>query len=122
MPPPEHPISSTSPTEQQHSATVMKLDDFNKRALTKTVSRFYKGLEIPSLGKIKEELEETIAFKGGIAFLKKVLRACGLRYEKIGGLKLLVEKHDIVFARTEFLREMQHLKQSLQEIVYLDET
>ena len=52
--------------------------DFS-RAVARTVLRFYARKEIPSLHKIKEELQESISFKGCTESLRKILHQIGVK-------------------------------------------
>ena len=110
-----------SPTKDC-TQTVTNFDDFDKCVLRRTVLGFYERKEIPTLHKIKEELKENISFKGCNDSLRKVLFQIGFRFKKVDGRKFLMERSDVVAARTRFLQEMRQLKQSSPTVVYLDET
>lgn len=111
----------SSPTKKR-CATVTNLDDFDKRVVRKTVLGFYERHEIPTLHKIKEELKENISFNGSNESLRRILLQMGFKFAKVDGRKFLMERSDVAAARTRFLREMQQVKESSQNIVYLDET
>ena len=98
------------------------MDDFDLCVVRRTVLGFYERKEIPTLCKIKEELVEKIGFSGCISSLHKILLDIGFKFARVNGRKFLLEKNDIVAARTRFLRAMQQHKQSAHSIVYLDET
>ncbi|XP_063847657.1 uncharacterized protein LOC135095928 [Scylla paramamosain] len=111
-----------SPKKKHRAAPVTDFDDFDKRLLRRTVLAFYERKEIPTIYKIKEELREQIGYSGCENSLRKVLLKIGFKFAKVDGRKFLMERNDVLAARTKFLREMRQLKQSDHTFVYLDET
>ena len=110
-----------SPTKDR-AQTVTNFDDFDKCVLRRTVLGFYERKEILTLHKIKEELKESISFSGCIESLHKVIFQSGFQFKKVDDRKFLMERSDVVAARTQSLQEMRQLKQSSPTFVYLDET
>ena len=70
VPHPNPPVF-TSP-HKKRAQTVTNFDDFDKCVLRRLILGFYERGEIPTLQKIKDELQEKIAFKG----CRESLRAC----------------------------------------------
>ena len=118
---PQEPIFS-SPKKKNRAEPVTGFDDFDKCVLRRTVLGYYERKEIPTVYKIKEELREKIGYSGCENSLRKVLLKIGFKFAKVDGRKFLMERSDVVAARTRFLREMRQLKQSAHTFVYLDET
>ena len=112
----------SSPKKPIRAQPVTGFDDFDKCVLRRTVLGFYERKGIPIVSKIKEEISEKIGYSGGESSLRKVLKEIGFRYAMVDGRKSLMERTDVVSARTRFLRQMRQLKQSSHTFVYLDET
>lgn len=83
---------------------------------------FYERNEMPTLQKITEELKENSSFKGSTESFRRVIRQIGFTYGKVDGRKFLLERSNIVAARTNFLRDLRQLRQRFWTVVYLDET
>ena len=111
----------TSP-KKRRCATVTNVDDFDQAVIRRTVSSFYERQELPTISKIAEELKEKDVFHGSKESLRRIILQMGFKYAKVDGRKFLMERPDVVASRARFLREMQRIKQSHQNIVYLDET
>lgn len=112
----------SSPQKKNRAAPITGFDDFDKCVLRRTVLGFYERKEIPTVYKIKEELSQKIGYCGCENSLRKVLLKIGFKFANVDGRKFLMERNDVVAARTRFLREMRQLKQSDHTFVYLDET
>ena len=111
-----------SPKERNNSRPVTNIDDVDKCVLRKLVLGFYERREIPTLDKIKEELEESMSFNGSVESLRKVLLRIGFKFSKVDGHKFLMERSDVTAARSRFLREMRQISQSHQNFVYVGDT
>ena len=111
-----------SPKKKNRGKPVTGFDDFDKCVLRRTVLAFYERKELPTVYKIKEELREKIGYSGCENSLRKVLLKIGFKFAKVNGRKFLMERSDVVAARTRFLRQIRQLKQSDHTFVYLDET
>lgn len=120
--PPPVPVFA-SPNKRVRPSTVTNFDDYEKCALRRTVLGFYEKKEIPTLAKITKEIQKTISYHGCANSLHRILLKIGFTYVRIkGGQKVLVEKSNVVAARTKFLKEIQELKKTHQNFVYLGET
>lgn len=102
--------------------TVTNLDEFDKCVLRRTILEFYTRKEMPTLEKIKEEIQEKIDFKGSKESLRRVVKEIGFRFKRVDGRKFLMERSDVQTARAHFLQEMRRLKKTYDSFVYLDET
>ncbi|XP_068242248.1 uncharacterized protein [Palaemon carinicauda] len=118
--------ASQDPTfSQEKKSRIESVTDFNeldKRALRRTVLGFYERKEIPTLDAIKEELSDKIGYKGCDKSLRRVLQKIGFKLAKFDGHKFMMERNDVVAARTRFLREIRQLKKSGHILVYLGES
>lgn len=86
---------------------------------------FYERGEFPTARKLQEELREKLGFNGSKTSVLRILKRLGFKYRRCNdGRKLLLERSDIVCARTRFLRKMHEERTgTLQRpIYYLDET
>lgn len=103
---------------------VGELDDFSKNVLRRTVFGMYARGEYPTAEKLVSHMKEAENFNGSKWTMLRILKDMGFRYQKTNdGRKLLLERSDIVAARTVFLRTMQQIRQAgTSRIYYLDET
>lgn len=120
VPHPDPPVFN-SPIKRR-AQTVTNLDDFDKCVVRRTILGFYERREIPTLQKVKDELQEKIGFSGCLESLRKVVSEIGFQYKKVDGRRFLLERNDVQIARAHFLQEMQRLSNSCESFVYLDET
>ena len=111
-----------SPKERNRKRLVTNLSAYDKCIIRKTFLGFYERNKIPALLDIKEQLKETISFKGSTSSLRKILAQLGFNYVRLNGQKILQERSDVAAARSRFLREMRYLAQLHYNFVYLDET
>ncbi|KAG0714021.1 hypothetical protein GWK47_014949 [Chionoecetes opilio] len=83
-----------------------KLDNFEKECIRKEILSFYERGELPTLDAVLERVQEDpVAFEGRRTTLWKAVKEMGFRYKKVtSGRAILVEREDIVVARTEYLR------------------
>lgn len=104
---------------------VTELDDFNKSVVRRTIQEFYDRGEYPTCSKIRDILMQKIDFHGSVKSMWIILKSLGFTYKMCNdGRKFLMERNDIVAARTTFLRKMHNIRneQSPRPIIYLDET
>ncbi|KAK7872322.1 hypothetical protein R5R35_002772 [Gryllus longicercus] len=66
--------------------------------------------------------DSDIGFTGGRTTLSYLLRAMGFEWKKTDNRRSLMERNDIVIARSDFLMEYMKLKAEGYEFVFLDET
>lgn len=103
---------------------VTEIDDFDKCVIRRTVHNFYvQQKTLPTVKKLLPVLKESIGFKGGQSSLNKILKTLGFKWMKTkNNRKILTEKHDIQFQRTQYLTAVQKYRQDNRPIIYTDET
>ncbi|PSN54703.1 hypothetical protein C0J52_04890 [Blattella germanica] len=80
--------------------------------------------EFPTAFKLVSKLKDAIQFEGSKWSMLRILKKMGFKYRKCNdGRKLLMERTDIVAARTHFLKTMHKVRQEGNlKVFYLDET
>ena len=112
-----------SPKKRDPVLTVTNFDSFDKDLLRRTILNFYVRKEIPTIINVTEEFKKKNEYTGCKESLRKVMHKIGFRYGRVDGRKFLLERDDIVTARTKFLRKMKQLRnENVENIIYLDET
>lgn len=104
---------------------VTVVSDLACDVVRRTVLDFYDRGEFPTAEKVYEELKGRNCYAGSVRSLRRTLQYVGFKYKRANdGWKYLLERHDVVLARTRFLRKMHDLKMGdfPKERVYLDET
>lgn len=119
-PDPQEPTFS-SPKRKNRTAPVTDFSDSDKCVVRRTVLGFYERKEIPTVARITEELVDKIGYNGCTNSLRKVLWKIGFKCARVNGRRFILERNDIIAARTKFLREMRQHKQSGHPVVYVDE-
>lgn len=100
------------------------MDSFDLGVVKRTVNEFHsKKNELPTLKKLRQELQSSIDFKGSESTLAVILKQLGFKWCKTeNNRKLLIEKSDIRWKRIEYLRAIANYRRENATIVYLDET
>ena len=102
------------------------IDDFDKDAIRRAILAFYERGDLPTLDSLLEIIRgEPISFKGSRASLWRLIRSLGFRYKKhCSNRAILMERSDIVAARSKFLRELKlnRCSENPRPEVYIDET
>ena len=121
--------SFSSPVGPHKRIRIMrKLDSFEKECIRKEILAFYERGELPTLDELLRRVkEEPIKFEGGRTTLWTAVREMGFRYKKVtSGRAILMEREDIVVARTEYLRLVERNREcspsKRRSEVFLDET
>lgn len=102
-----------------------KLDDFNKRALSRLILGFYKRSppELPTLDKVHRQTKEIPGFpKLGRTKIFEEIKNLGFAYKKRSMKMEIYQRNDIVARRHEVLRDLQDLREAGYKIFYQDET
>lgn len=102
-----------------------KLSDFDCDVVRRSVLEFYDNGKFPTAKKLSAALKDKLGYFGSETSILRLLKNLGFRYRRSNdGRKFLLERQDIVLARSRFLRKMYALKQeeSPRERIYLDET
>lgn len=80
-----------------------------------------RGKGVPTAISILREVQEKITFPGKLTFLRSTINEIGFSWKKCGSNRsILMERTDVVVARTRFLREM--LRDEDRCNIYTDET
>lgn len=95
-------------------------DSFQEDAIRRHIYNYYRLKEYPTIQKLLHSLMEAELFNGGKTSLRTVLRKIGFRYKVLNGRRLLMERPNIVMARSMFLHKL--LGRDLHSVVWLDET
>ena len=116
-----------SPAHYSRLASVLGgIDNFDREAIRREVLSFYERGELPTLDSLLERIKEPpINYKGARTSLWKLLKSMGFKYKKHSSSRaILMERSDIVAARTKFLRELRKNRRSEnpRPEIYLDET
>ena len=100
------------------------LDEFLKSAIGGRVRRFFLRKEVPTVVKILHDCREHIEDFPQLSAttLWRNLRSMGFKYTKRTTKRQLYERHDVIAARAEYLREIKELRRDGRPIIYLDET
>ncbi|XP_066969265.1 uncharacterized protein [Macrobrachium rosenbergii] len=109
--------------KRKRSKPVTNIDDFDKCTLRRIVLNFYVREEKPNLDKILCEFKENTEFSGSKESLRIILKEMGFKYGRVDGKPFLLERPDVVSARTAFLRKMKIiLEKGSDSVIYIDET
>ena len=100
------------------------LDDFDVGAMRRMIHQMYIDGEHVTLDSIRSALEERIGISMSRSSARKNLLMNGFKFRKQDKRKQLIEKSDVVTARSAFLREMKKVRAAVEQrrIIYLDET
>ncbi|XP_066944539.1 uncharacterized protein [Macrobrachium rosenbergii] len=109
--------------KRKRSKPVTNIDDFDKCTLRRIVLNFYVREEKPNLDKILCEFKENTLFSGSKESLRIILKEMGFKYGRVNGKPFLLERPDVVSARTAFLRKMKIIREKGSDsVIYIDET
>ncbi|XP_050295356.1 uncharacterized protein LOC126735393 [Anthonomus grandis grandis] len=99
------------------------LEDDIKYILRRKVHSFFFRNEMPTLKKIKAEVDDDDSLtKISLGVLKRTLRGLNFRYLKRNRKSFLIEKDDIVLWRRKFLKQIRDHRLKGNKIYYTDET
>ena len=120
----QHVTPAASKDSNLVSKQAVVVDDFDKDVVRRTVSDLVrtKGI-IATIEDIREELSQSIGFKGSRETFRKLLKSLGFRWKATQtNRSLLMERTDIVAARIQYLRQIRKYREEGRPIVYTDET
>ncbi|CAF4824208.1 unnamed protein product [Pieris macdunnoughi] len=102
---------------------VTNIDNFDQ-VIKRTVHNFHKtNNELPTIGKLKKQLEDDINFKGLERSLRRIVKSLGFRWKNTeNNRKVLIETSNIRLQRIEYLRKIKQYRQEGKPIVYTDES
>lgn len=116
-----------TPGKKRNVGKRIALDDMSKCIIRRKVQEFYSvKKQVPTLWKLRAVLQEAINYEGSKEHLRQTLHAIGFRFKKCQNKrKLLMERNDIVFKRSCYLRSLRandKLGEKKRPVIYLDET
>ena len=88
------------------------IDDFDKCTIRRIIHDCHttEG-ERPTLKVILRILRERINYNGSVSSLRQIIRQMGFRWKRAeNNRKLLIEKHDIINLRVDFIRKIQQYR------------
>ena len=103
-------ILRVSPVYRQRLSPILgTIDEFDKEAIRREILAYYERGELPTLDSLLQAVKKPpISFKGGRASLWRLIKSIGFRYKKhCTNRAILMERSDIVAARSKFLRELK---------------
>lgn len=107
-------------------ANVTSIDDFDKSVIKRIISSFYENGQYPTVQKVLDATKQKISdFNCSESSMTRIIKSLGYKYKKTtDGRKMLMERGDIICARMDFLKKMDHLRASgdNRPRFYLDET
>ena len=100
------------------------LDSVDIDVIKRIIQNFYiVEKKVPTIPKLHLKLREEINFSRGKETLRKILHEIGFRWKNSKNKrKLILERNDIVLARTKYLRSMQSFRKEKRPLVFVDET
>ena len=102
------------------------IDEFQKDCIRREILAFYERGELHTISSLLVKVREPpTEFQGCSTTLNKIVRNRGFRYKKVeSGRAMLMERKDIVIARSKDLKEIDSNRQLDQPIpeIFLDET
>lgn len=104
----EEQFKSPKRTRAQDSP-ITNFDDFDMCVLRRTVHSFYERKDIPTVDSIMKEMIKNVSYKGSKESLRKVLHKYGFHFGKVNSRKFLLERNDVIAARTRFIRQMNKI-------------
>ncbi|CAG4973860.1 unnamed protein product [Parnassius apollo] len=100
------------------------IDGLTADVVRSTIQEFYIVLKkIPTLAKLRSDLNEKLGFNGCLTTLRTLLRKLGFMWRKTdNNRKVLVERHDIQILRLQYLKKITEYRSQGRPIVYTDES
>lgn len=110
-----------TPKKKRRQKPVTGVDSFDADAIRNHIYNYYTRHEYPTRSLLLISLKEAGLFNGGKTALWKVLHDIGFEYTKTDKRKILMERHDLILKRSEFLREARKIT-DWENVVFIDET
>ncbi|GFY38867.1 DDE_3 domain-containing protein [Trichonephila inaurata madagascariensis] len=104
---------------------LVKYDDFTLSCIRRKIHGFFRKNEIPTLSEVLKEVnDDAEIFSKNISrsTLYRLLKDMGFTFEKRKRQAVLLERHDIILWRRNYLRKIRELREENAPIYYLDET
>ncbi|XP_045516861.1 uncharacterized protein LOC123709513 [Pieris brassicae] len=117
-------VFRTPGKKRSRTKPVTNIDNFNQGVIKRTIHNFHKtNNELPTIGKLKKELEDDINFKGSERSLRRIVKSLGFWWKNTeNNRKVLIETSNIRLQRIENLRKIKQYRQEGKPIVYTDES
>ncbi|KAI5645071.1 hypothetical protein NE865_03045 [Phthorimaea operculella] len=99
-------------------------DDFDAQAIRKIIHGFYNNdEEFPIMKDLYLIMKGDIDYQGSLCTLRRDVAKLGFKWmEKEDNNSILIEKHEIRFARVQYLSRIEHYRAQGRNIVYTGET
>lgn len=109
--------------EHINTKRVTRIDDTDKEILTYLILNFHETeTTVPTLKRILPNFKDVSGFTESLESLGKVMQGIDFRWRKIqSNKKLSMERYDIRFQTTHYLRDIRRFRQEREPIVYTDE-
>ncbi|CAH2099013.1 unnamed protein product [Euphydryas editha] len=103
---------------------LLDCDDFDRQVIHRCIEEFYLTKKIvPTCKKLLLDLRKKIDFPWGVTSLRKLLKQMGYKWQKYHrNRRILIERPNITYARSIYLRKIRQFRQNDREIFFLDET
>ena len=112
--------------KRQKMETILSinLDLFDIDILWRTIQDFYiREKRVSTISKILPVLKEKMNFAYQNETSQKILREIGFTFKKAQNKrKILMERPDIILARTKFLKSIKKYREGNRSLIYIDET
>ena len=96
-------------------------DQFDAKALRRTVHEFYHEKKYPTLDMLLMEVREKGIFSGERTTLWKILRKMSFKHKKVNDKRYIYEQARIIVQRHEYLKRLRRNRREHRPVVYLDE-
>ncbi|XP_022824365.1 uncharacterized protein LOC111354941 [Spodoptera litura] len=102
----------------------LNVDDFDRQVIHRCIEEFYLTKKVvPTCKKLLLALREKIDFPWGVTSLRKLLKQMGYKWQKCHSKRrILIERPNIIYARSIYLRKIRQFRQNDRQIFFLDET
>ena len=113
-----------SPERGNPRGAYKPLDDFDKCAIRQKIHQFYTvRRQLPTIYRLHECVREDINFPGSKSLLLKIVKELGFKWQRTQTKrKVLIEKHDIVAKRIEYLQKVKDYRERGLPLIYIDES
>lgn len=100
-----------------------KLSEFEKMAIRRIMHSFYFNNELPTVDKVLKKVNDDNDLPNfSKTTFRRVLKILNFRYVSRKRNTYLMERHDIIEWRRNYLRKIRQFRQENKKIYYLDET
>lgn len=114
-----------TPGKNRPHSKINNLDEFDLCVLRQKIHHFYLvKKELPTVNKLRLELEKDINFQGSNTTLRRILKTIGFQFKRCQSKrKVLMERYDIIAWRARYIERMRKNRLvDKRPVVFLDET